>query len=57
MAELSEPLLAGGVFDRCVKGHIRHTHFGEGGYDHMEEAIRALLKESGHAPERDLSSN
>jgi thiol-disulfide isomerase/thioredoxin len=32
-----------------AKGHIRRTHFGEGGYDHMEEAIRALLKENGHA--------
>ena len=31
-----------------AKGHIRRTHFGEGGYDHMEEAIRALLKENGH---------
>ena len=45
---LSEPLLACGIFDRC-QGHIRRTHFGEGGYDHMEEAIRALLKENGHA--------
>ena len=38
-----------------AKGHIRHTHFGEGSYDHMEEAIRALLKENGHAVEGDLS--
>jgi cytochrome c biogenesis protein CcdA/thiol-disulfide isomerase/thioredoxin len=38
-----------------AKGHIRRTHFGEGGYDHMEEAIRALLKENGHAIEGDLS--
>jgi len=30
-----------------AKGRIRRTHFGEGGYDHMEEAIRALLKENG----------
>jgi len=29
------------------KGHIRHTHFGEGNYDQMELAIRQLLKESG----------
>ena len=39
-----------------AKGHIRRTHFGEGGYDHMEEAIRALLKENGHTIEGDLSS-
>jgi len=38
-----------------AKGHIRRTHFGEGGYDHMEEAIRVLLKENGHAVEGDLS--
>jgi len=30
-----------------AKGHIRHTHFGEGHYEQMELAIRALLKESG----------
>jgi cytochrome c biogenesis protein CcdA/thiol-disulfide isomerase/thioredoxin len=29
------------------RGHIRHTHFGEGHYDQMELAIRQLLKESG----------
>lgn len=39
-----------------AKGHIRRTHFGEGGYDHMEEAIRALLKENGAEIEGDLSS-
>jgi len=39
-----------------ARGHIRHTHFGEGGYDHMEEAIRALLKENGRLIEGDLSS-
>jgi cytochrome c biogenesis protein CcdA/thiol-disulfide isomerase/thioredoxin len=38
-----------------AKGHIRHTHFGEGGYDHMEEAIRALLKENGRTIKGDLS--
>lgn len=31
-----------------AKSHLRRTHFGEGGYDHMEGAIRALLKENGH---------
>jgi len=39
-----------------AKGHIRRTHFGEGGYDHMEEAIHGLLKENGHAIEGVLSS-
>jgi cytochrome c biogenesis protein CcdA/thiol-disulfide isomerase/thioredoxin len=39
-----------------AKGHIRRTHFGEGGYDHMEEAIRALLKENGHDIQGALSS-
>jgi cytochrome c biogenesis protein CcdA/thiol-disulfide isomerase/thioredoxin len=38
-----------------AKGHMRHIHFGEGGYDHMEEAIRALLKENGHSIEGVLS--
>ncbi len=38
-----------------AKGHIRHTHYGEGSYDHMEEAIRALLKENGQTIEGDLS--
>jgi len=32
-----------------ARGHIRHTHFGEGSYDLMEKAIRALLRENGHA--------
>ena len=27
-------------------GHIRYTHIGEGGYEHTEEIIRALLAES-----------
>jgi len=36
-------------------GHIRRSHFGEGGYDHMEEAIRALLKENGRVVEGNLS--
>ena len=39
-----------------AQGHIRHTHFGEGSYDHMEEAIRTLLKTSGHPIKGDLSS-
>jgi len=39
-----------------ARGHIRRTHFGEGGYDLMEEAIRVLLKENGHSIEGVLSS-
>jgi len=39
-----------------ARGHIRRAHFGEGGYDHMEEAIRGLLKGNGHTIEGDLSS-
>src|SRR5687768_7616968 len=30
-----------------VKGNIRYQHFGEGGYDHSEGVIRALLQEIG----------
>ncbi|MGE5280090.1 MAG: cytochrome c biogenesis protein DipZ [Deltaproteobacteria bacterium] len=30
-----------------ARGHIRRTHFGEGEYDAMEEAIRLLLAEAG----------
>jgi thiol-disulfide isomerase/thioredoxin len=37
-------------------GIIRRTHFGEGKYDKMEEAIRALLKENGRNVEGALSS-
>ena len=39
-----------------AKGHIRRTHFGEGSYDHMEEAIRALLKVKGNTFEGAPSS-
>jgi thiol-disulfide isomerase/thioredoxin len=38
-----------------AKGAIRHVHFGEGSYDKTEEAIRALLKENGHAVKGGLS--
>ena len=31
-----------------AKGHIRLTHFGEGHYDEMEQAIRGLLQEAGN---------
>ncbi|MBA2506674.1 MAG: cytochrome c biogenesis protein DipZ [Thermoleophilaceae bacterium] len=34
-----------------AEGRVRYSHFGEGEYDETEEAIRALLEESG----RDLS--
>ena len=40
-----------------VKGHLRHTHFGEGHYDQMEKAIRALLKEAGNTLDVGLSNN
>ena len=30
-----------------AEGHVRYTHFGEGGYRETEEAIRALLAERG----------
>jgi len=39
------------------KGHIRHTHFGEGHYDQMERAIRQLLKESGQVLEVAVGAN
>ncbi len=38
-----------------AKGNIRTTHFGEGGYDEMEEAIRVLLKEAGQKIEEPAS--
>lgn len=31
-----------------AQGTIRRTHFGEGEYDQMEEAIQTLLKDAGH---------
>ncbi|HEV8359585.1 MAG TPA: redoxin domain-containing protein [Candidatus Thermoplasmatota archaeon] len=31
-------------------GRVRHTHFGEGGYEETEALIRQLLTEAGHAP-------
>jgi cytochrome c biogenesis protein CcdA/thiol-disulfide isomerase/thioredoxin len=39
------------------KGHIRHTHFGEGHYDQMELAIRQLLKESGQMLDGPVGTN
>lgn len=39
-----------------ANGIIRRTHFGEGEYDKMEEAIQALLAESGKAVTTTLSS-
>ena len=32
-----------------ARGQVRHVHFGEGEYDRTETAIRALLREAGHA--------
>jgi len=40
-----------------AKGHIRHTHFGEGHYDQMELAIRALLKEAGQTIDVAVGTN
>ena len=38
-----------------AEGHVRYTHFGEGGDRETEEAIRALLAESGQAGLGDFS--
>ena len=40
-----------------AKGHIRHTHFGEGKYDQMEKAIRQLLAEAGSILDVPSTSN
>ena len=37
-------------------GYIRMTHFGEGNYNEMEEAIRSLLAETGEKIEGNLSN-
>ncbi|MCB0860318.1 MAG: cytochrome c biogenesis protein DipZ [Solirubrobacterales bacterium] len=37
------------------RGRIRHTHFGEGGYDETEQSIRELLAEAGHNPGKGMS--
>jgi cytochrome c biogenesis protein CcdA/thiol-disulfide isomerase/thioredoxin len=31
-----------------AQGHVRDAHFGEGGYDETEQAIRTLLRDAGH---------
>ncbi len=31
-----------------AQGHVRDAHFGEGGYDETERAIRTLLRDAGH---------
>jgi cytochrome c biogenesis protein CcdA/thiol-disulfide isomerase/thioredoxin len=33
-----------------ARGRVRYTHFGEGGYDKTEDAIRGLLGEAGRRP-------
>jgi thiol-disulfide isomerase/thioredoxin len=38
------------------RGHIRHTHFGEGEYDVTERAIQQLLSEGGHSVTGALAS-
>jgi len=40
-----------------AKGHIRHTHFGEGHYEQMELAIRQLLAESGQKLDGEVGTN
>ncbi len=35
-----------------ARGRVRYTHFGEGGYDETEDAIRGLLEEAGDSPGR-----
>ncbi len=37
-------------------GRIRHTHFGEGGYENNEKVIRALLAEGGNSVSGGVSS-
>jgi cytochrome c biogenesis protein CcdA/thiol-disulfide isomerase/thioredoxin len=32
-----------------AQGHVRDAHFGEGGYDETERAIRTLLQDAGHS--------
>jgi cytochrome c biogenesis protein CcdA/thiol-disulfide isomerase/thioredoxin len=32
-----------------ANGEVRYAHFGEGGYDETEQAIRSLLAEAGHS--------
>ena len=39
-----------------AQGNIRRTHFGEGEYDEMEEAIQTLLKENGKKVSAKLST-
>jgi cytochrome c biogenesis protein CcdA/thiol-disulfide isomerase/thioredoxin len=38
-----------------ARGRVRYTHFGEGGYEHNEQVIRALLAEAGHAPKEPMA--
>lgn len=39
-----------------AQGNIRRTHFGEGEYDQMEEAIQKLLKENGQTAKMPLDT-
>jgi cytochrome c biogenesis protein CcdA/thiol-disulfide isomerase/thioredoxin len=39
-----------------AQGNIRRTHFGEGEYDQMEQAIQLLLKQAGHKVTQKLDS-
>ncbi|HTM68590.1 MAG TPA: thioredoxin family protein [Candidatus Binatia bacterium] len=41
-----------------VRGDVRYQHFGEGGYGHSEEVIKALLMEAGRpSPETDAAQD
>jgi len=39
-----------------ARGHIRHVHFGEGGYEQSEQIIRQLLREAGRDPGADMAA-
>jgi len=42
------------VYVADTEGHIRHHHFGEGGYDKCEQVIQQLLRDAGGDPGEDL---
>jgi len=44
------------VYIADPEGRIRHTHFGEGGYEECEMMVQMLLRESGREVGRDLVS-
>ncbi|MFL5980120.1 MAG: redoxin domain-containing protein [Gaiellaceae bacterium] len=44
------------VYIADPEGHIRHHHFGEGGYDECEQVIQQLLRDAGGDPGDELVS-